>query len=533
MSNQPQRLLWRCFVVYLLALLCGTSFIVFNNIVYHHLTIADMLQFHIPFVLASDILIATVLVLLTRWRLRMLLEYVRSPQHHLEQAEKEQLFKRMLRYPYELFGGVIVLAVVFIFLFHTVEVATRNEGVSGSSLAISIGSELMLACIVAVLLFLAVRAMLRSHLLGLVLTDFHHFKPRSLAREQYLVFFACFIIAVIATARLIMTSQLEETFTPVRLIVAAGVYTAFSVFIFALFVHSWKKDIRLVAENMLRLSTDSKAQIGRPLRIFSGNETGSLMLAFNRVQQQLASMVDELAEQMKLARELQQRLLPTALPVVGRLELASYFEPCHEVGGDFYEVVQLDESRLAVAIGDVSGKGMSAAVLMSAMMAGLRDELSVDGTPGEILTRLNERICAITKGVLYVTVGLAIIECADMSASVSYASAGHLSPYRIGKETVKELAVAALPMGIVEDEVYSEQHFNMEAGETFLLYTDGVIEAVDKNEKLFGFEQLEETLNRLEQQSCGVWTMANLLEQLPVPAGSDRRDDRTLVMIRL
>lgn len=543
--ERPFQLLLRFFMIYVAAFLGGTIFIVVNNLVFYQLSIKSMLLFHIPFLLVSDFIFALALLVFTRRRLKPLFQSVPASKlaglksNQPDRSDKEQLFRRLLRFPYELFAGVVILAVFFMILFHISDIvrhhASRSIPYSWDKLAMSIGSELGLAFVVSILLFSLSKMVLRPYLLQLHLTAVGGFKPSSVSRSLYLVCFVCFAISFIASGRLALSAMTEKVIDLSVYGLVAGMYTLFSISLVVLFMRNWQRDLHIITTKLHQLSDNN--QVTPPLQavpLFSNDEAASLTSAFNQVQNRLSAMYDEVAEQLALARDIQQRLLPADIPVTDRLQLAVYCEPCYEVGGDFYDIIRIDDSRLIVAIGDVSGKGMSAAIIMTAMLVGLREEAAKGGSSGEIMTRLNEQLYPITKGKLFVTVGLAVFDDNGEAVEVDYTSAGHLSPYIVADGDAREMAGSSLPLGIADDCSYTEagQSFLLAKGQTLVMQTDGIVEAIDAHNELFGFERWEDELRRIDSQSEPTFALKHLLQRLPSSSNRSQADDRTIMMIR-
>jgi Stage II sporulation protein E (SpoIIE)/7TM diverse intracellular signalling len=188
------------------------------------------------------------------------------------------------------------------------------------------------------------------------------------------------------------------------------------------------------------------------------------------------------AAELEAARGIQQRLVPAAVPEVpGYVIEAAYF-PAQEVGGDFYQVLQQDDGKRLVIVGDVSGKGLKAAMTGALAMGALRAMAAEGLGPAAVLTRLNRQLAQTGDGgfITCVCVGVA------PDGAMTVANAGHLQPYRNGVEMA---AISGLPLGIASHEKYAEHAFRLEAGEQLTLLSDGVLEATNVAGELFGFER--------------------------------------------
>jgi len=186
--------------------------------------------------------------------------------------------------------------------------------------------------------------------------------------------------------------------------------------------------------------------------------------------------------ELNAAREMQRRLVPEHLPVIAGYAIEAAYFPAEEVGGDFYQVLDAQAGAKLVLVGDVSGKGLKAAMTGTLAMGALR-ALATEGLgPGALLMRLNRQL-AETREEGFIT-----CVCAEVSpqGEVMLANAGHLPPYRNGEEMTLE---PDLPLGILAEEKYAEHGFRLEPGDQLTLLSDGVVEARDAHGALFGFER--------------------------------------------
>ena len=190
-----------------------------------------------------------------------------------------------------------------------------------------------------------------------------------------------------------------------------------------------------------------------------------------------------LASELEAARVVQQLLLPQSAAATGQYITCAVYEPAQEVGGDFYWTRVEPDGSLLVAVGDVSGKGLKAAMLVSAAVGALRNERSSE--PGAVLAALNGSLEGHTGG------GFVTCICARFSADgrVTLANAGHLAPFLEGEEVAVE---SGLPLGVAADVEYAHTELRMAAGELLTLISDGVVEAANARTELFGFDRTRE-----------------------------------------
>jgi phosphoserine phosphatase RsbU/P len=203
-----------------------------------------------------------------------------------------------------------------------------------------------------------------------------------------------------------------------------------------------------------------------------------IFFRFSRVAHDQARSAAELAA----AREIQEQLIPESLPSVPGLRIEAAYIPAEEVAGDFYQVIEQPDSSILVVVGDVSGKGLKAAMTGTLAIGALRTLATENLSPAELLHRLNRQICEAKNG------GFITCCCAriDRQGNVSLANAGHLPPYSDGIEIE---APSGLPLGLVSDVEYPEICFDLLPGRTLTLVSDGIVEASDSSGQLYGFDR--------------------------------------------
>jgi hypothetical protein len=188
------------------------------------------------------------------------------------------------------------------------------------------------------------------------------------------------------------------------------------------------------------------------------------------------------ASELEAARTVQQVLIPDEIPVIPGFVLHSTYKPAGQVGGDFFQFLPVNSGGVLIVIGDVSGKGMPAAMTVSLLVGTVRTLAHYTQSPAEILTAMNHRMMARSGGGFTTCLVLR----ADPGGRLTVANAGHIAPYLAGKELPVE---NNLPLGLAVDSVYIESSFQLAKGQQLTLVTDGVVEARDKAGKLFGFDR--------------------------------------------
>lgn len=189
--------------------------------------------------------------------------------------------------------------------------------------------------------------------------------------------------------------------------------------------------------------------------------------------------------ELEAARSVQQVLVPEEIPMVPGFAIASVYNPAQEVGGDFFQILPLPGGAVLMVIGDVSGKGLQAAMMVSLLVGTLRSLAEFTTDPAEILAGLNRRLHGRSGDGFTTCLAVRV----DQEGELILANAGHLAPYLNGAEMAVE---GGLPLGIVADAVYEDAFYELAQGDTITLVTDGVVEARNPTGQLFGFERTEQ-----------------------------------------
>jgi sigma-B regulation protein RsbU (phosphoserine phosphatase) len=239
-----------------------------------------------------------------------------------------------------------------------------------------------------------------------------------------------------------------------------------------------------------------------------------------------------MAKELAQAGEIQRRLLPAKAPLVPGLELAGMNLPCRTVGGDYYDFFPLSDGRVALVVGDVAGKGMPAAMLMSSLQARLQILLEADENPASIVQRLNKSIAANCPDNRFITFFLAIVDV--RSGEIRYCNAGHNPPLLIRAGGFPEnLQGGGIILGILPIAQYSEHRAQMEPGDTLVLFSDGVSEAMPAgSDEEFGEMRISmAVMNRSSQPPAAV--IDGIMEDLQNwCAGAPYADDVTILIAK-
>src|SRR5215213_2151764 len=251
-----------------------------------------------------------------------------------------------------------------------------------------------------------------------------------------------------------------------------------------------------------------------------------------RQQQQEAQERERIEQELRVARLIQQTLLPKTLPELPGYDVAAYYQPAREVGGDFYDFLDLEDGRMGFVVGDVTDKGVPAAIVMATTRTMLRAAAQRLFSPGEVLKRVNDVLVTDIPPNKFVTCLYAILD--PESGRRLYANAGHALPYRrwAGRnEGAEELRATGMPLGLLPSMGYEEKEIVLEKGESVLFYSDGLVEAHDPRGEMFGFPRVQALMAAHgEEQALGDLLMEELYSF--VGEGWEQEDDITLLTLK-
>src|SRR5215217_6659192 len=233
-------------------------------------------------------------------------------------------------------------------------------------------------------------------------------------------------------------------------------------------------------------------------------------------------------QELEVARLIQQNFLPKELPDLPGWQIAAYYRPAREVGGDFYDVIPLSDGRVAFVVGDVTDKGVPAALVMSATRSVLRASAQRLIEPGIVLERVNEHLCPDMPAKMFVTCLYGVLDPA--SGLLRFANAGHDLPYVKTADGVVELRARGMPLGLMPGMQYEEKEATLQPGESVLLHSDGVVEAHDPDREMFGFPRLKETVAAVPGGQPLIDRVLRDLEDFTGP-DAEQEDDITMVTL--
>jgi len=515
------RLLPRLVLIFVLSLLVGTAMLMLNNVLLHGSSLRELLRFNIPAVMAGNLLIIAILLLSAYARLS-------------RPASDRDLYAKLLRLPGRLFAGLMAISLLFSGLYHALQFQFYDVPLSSLAwedyrvLAKNLVAEQTIALIIGLLMYALCRRTVRPYVMRLRAET--RTPGRSFAAPLGLAIVGCcFILASSGVEYLLLNEDRPIDIWDIAATV--GARFAFCTVVFYLLIVEMRGDARAVLASIKELARGGASATYRPIPVVSGDELGELTEAFNLLQRRMGKEAEEMRRELKLAYHVQQKLLPAVFRTRETFDAAAVSSPSREVGGDVFDIVERGDGSFLVMVGDVSGKGVAASMLMTATLALFRKEARQGASAAEALRALNGLFSETLKGRMYVTMGIGCWNPAN--GRWTYASAGHVAPYLVRDGRAEELRPSpSFPLGIDSDETYTETIFELRPGDRLLLYTDGIVEAEADDGGMFGFDRLEEALAALPEEGDARELLERLNGFLPPPRQGVYDDDRTMLLLR-
>jgi serine phosphatase RsbU (regulator of sigma subunit) len=291
-----------------------------------------------------------------------------------------------------------------------------------------------------------------------------------------------------------------------------------------------KNDQLVRSQSELRRQEEEVTQLNKDLEKRVAERTEQLKSAMAR-QQEEAQERERIEQELRVARLIQQTLLPKSLPGLAGYEVAAYYRPAREVGGDFYDFLELEDGRLGLVVGDATGHGVPAALMMANTQSVLRAVAQRGGSePGRILAEVNEVLLAYIPPSMFVTCFYAILD--PRSGTLRYANAGHDLPYLWHGCDCEELRARGMPLGLMPGMGYEEKEMVLDTGEGVLFYSDGLVEAHNPEGEMFGFPRLRALIAQHGEEERALREL--LMKELHSFTGEEweQEDDITLVTLR-
>ena len=277
------------------------------------------------------------------------------------------------------------------------------------------------------------------------------------------------------------------------------------------------------------------------VRIERRDQLGVLGESFNLMTGSISGLIEEqkqrqrLENEISIAREVQNQLFPKRLPSVPGVIVEAICKAARSVSGDYYDFIQLTPTHIAVAIADISGKGISAALLMASLQAALRSQLLMVGSEtlgtAELVSRLNKHLVRNTGDDRFATFFIAVYDSA--TRTMRYTNAGHLPSFLLSQNKVVRLDQGGMVLGVYEDYIYEESLLTVPPDALLIGYSDGLVEPENVYGEEFGIRRLEEAAVRVQTA-----TPSSVAESLMTAAeewagSAEQADDMTVIVARL
>jgi serine phosphatase RsbU (regulator of sigma subunit)/anti-sigma regulatory factor (Ser/Thr protein kinase) len=279
-----------------------------------------------------------------------------------------------------------------------------------------------------------------------------------------------------------------------------------------------------------RLSDQEYSRDDRALLDKLATQTAPALRVAQLVREQQAEILvrEQLEQEMRVAQLIQQQFLPKRLPDLPGWQVAAFYRAARQVGGDFYDFIELPEGKVGLVIGDVTGHGVPAALVMATTRSFIRADAPRLVSPGAVLARVNDLLNGDIPPNMFVTCLYAVLDPA--TGRIRYANAGHDLPYVRTARGVIELRATGMPLGLMLDMTYEEKEAIVGRGESVLLHSDGVAEAHSRDREMFGFPRMR----RLVAENPGgqklIDVLLTTLQRFTGPAW-EQEDDITLVTL--
>ncbi|WP_169726474.1 PP2C family protein-serine/threonine phosphatase [Desulfotruncus alcoholivorax] len=501
-------------------------------------TLKQQLTFYFPVVFGQCLFAVLALYALSA-------AYLKPVLHVLDGFEKEnepeqelvaRSRKKAFNYPLDMFLFLVLCGVGLILIFHFSEwFFFYKEDIPANWWLVTLQNatfELTLTVSLAMLFFAFSRRLMRGLLEKTTGLAPDEGKRLAVKNRILLTITSIVVVATSTFLSAYLFFPLAGKPLPVGLFVILTVLVAvFCAVVGVVTASDTARDIVLVTGKLEQMTRGIQPGLHQTLAVTSLDEVGDLVVAFNRLQQQVAKIYRDVDRELALARSVQAELLPKKFPSLPGWEITGVSLPARQVGGDFFDYIPLQDGRFGLAVGDAAGKGMPAALLMAAVVGLLRAEAPREESPAAVLSRVNDLICGTVSVGMFITALYAVFDPSAGTCTLS--SAGHVSPVRFSQDgTAPELAdTGALPLGLASGISYSEITLTIPPGGGIAFYTDGIVEARNVTGELYGFPRFLNAF-RYSSGSESESFISSIVEKVFRFSGGEQEDDLTLLVVR-
>lgn len=247
-----------------------------------------------------------------------------------------------------------------------------------------------------------------------------------------------------------------------------------------------------------------------------------------RQQQTEARERERMEQELRVARIIQETLLPKELPKIENWQIEATWQPAREVSGDFYDFIQFPDGKLGIVSGDATGKGVPAALVMATTRSVIRAAAERIIRPGLVLERANNILCPDMPKNMFVTCLYVLLD--PISGEMVFANAGHNLPQKCTQEGSVELRARGMPLGLIPEMTFEEREAILQPGENLVMYSDGLVEAHNQRGDMFGFDRLRALISKNRSCSQLIHILMDDLENFTGPAW-EREDDVNIVTL--
>jgi phosphoserine phosphatase RsbU/P len=325
------------------------------------------------------------------------------------------------------------------------------------------------------------------------------------------------------------------------LIMVGMVFTLIEIAALVIGINMTRQITKAVADLYQATQYVQSGDLTHRVRTERRDQLGVLGESFNLMTGSISGLIEEqkqrqrLENEISIAREVQNQLFPKRLPSVPGVEVEAICKAARSVSGDYYDFIQMSPTHIAVAIADISGKGISAALLMASLQAALRSQLLMEGSErlgtGELVSRLNKHLVRNTADDRFATFFIAVYDSA--TRTMRYTNAGHLPSFLMSKNKAVHLDKGGMVLGVYEESEYEESSVLVPTDALLVGYSDGLVEPENVYGEEFGVRRLEDAASRVQGSSPSSVALSLMTAAEEWAGSAEQADDMTVIVARL